>query len=57
MHKHPHFKTEVDCGFNLPAAYKSCSNQLNHLVVIATLFSSVGIAAVLGAQMWWGWYE
>ncbi|WP_435656129.1 hypothetical protein [Brucella pituitosa] len=41
-------------GFNLPTAYKSTSGQLNQLVVIATLISSVGIAAVLGAQMWWG---
>ena len=53
MHNHPRFGTEVDCGFNLPTAYKSCSNQLNQMVVIATLFSSVGIAAILGAQMWW----
>lgn len=54
MHNQPRFETEVDCGFNLPSAYKSSNSQLNQLVVIATLFSSVGIAAVLGAQMWWG---
>lgn len=54
MHNQPRFETEVDCGFNLPTAYKSCSSQLNQLVVIATLLSSVGIAAVLGTHMWWG---
>jgi hypothetical protein len=54
MHNYPRFETEVDCGFNLPTAYKSCSGKLNQLVALATFFSSVGIAAVLGAQMWWG---
>lgn len=54
MHNQPRFETEVDCGFHLPSAYKSCSGPLNQLVVIATLFSSVGIAAVLGVQIWWG---
>lgn len=54
MHNHPRFETEVSCGFHLPSSYKSSSGPLNQLVVIATLFSSVGIAAVLGAQMWLG---
>lgn len=54
MHNHPRFETEVDCGFNLPTAYKSTSGQLNQLVVIATLFLSVSIAAILVAQMMWG---
>ena len=54
MYNQPRFETEVDCGFHLPSANKSTGSQLNQLVVIATLFSSVGIAAVLGANMWWG---
>ncbi|WP_421522303.1 hypothetical protein [Ochrobactrum quorumnocens] len=41
-------------GFNLPTAYKSSSGQITQMVVIATLFSCIGIAGVLAAQMWWG---
>lgn len=41
-------------GFNLPTAYKSSGCQLSQLVAIATLFSSIAIAAFLGVQIWWG---
>lgn len=48
----PTFRTEIECGFNLPMANKTSGSQLNQLVAIATLFSSVAIAAVLGVQIW-----
>lgn len=54
MHNEIQFKTEIDCGFNFPSARKSKSDALNHLVVVATLFASVGIAAIVGSQMIWG---
>lgn len=47
------FQTEVDCGFNLPSAYKSRDRQLDHLVAIASLIASVAIAAIVGFEMLW----
>lgn len=50
---HFEFQTEVDCGFNLPSAYKSHNRQLDHLVAIATLVASVGVMAILAFVMFW----
>lgn len=51
MHDDIHFKTEVDCGFNLPSAYRSHNDRLNHMVVIAVLLASTAIAAIMGVQI------
>ena len=48
------FQTEVDCGFNIPSAYKSHNGQLNQLLAIATLIASFCVASTVSAQMFWG---
>ncbi|MFD1197401.1 hypothetical protein ACFQ3K_03535 [Brucella gallinifaecis] len=45
-------RNQIDSnGFNLPSAYKSHDNSLNHKIVIAALFASVSVAAIVGAQI------
>jgi|GEM_PF-2797701 len=39
------------CGFNLPSAYKTHDGSLNHKIVLAVLFASLSVAAILGAQI------
>ncbi|WP_421565937.1 hypothetical protein [Ochrobactrum sp. EDr1-4] len=46
MHERPSSE-----GFNLPTAYKSHDKKLNQKVVLATLFASASVAAILGAQI------
>lgn len=54
MHDQPHFHTEVDCGFDLPAAFKTHNDHLNQMVAVAVLVASVCAATILGVQIVFG---
>lgn len=54
MHDEIQFKTEVDCGFNLPAAYQSTSRRYDHMIALASLIASVFVASTVGVQMIFG---
>ncbi len=54
MHDDTQFKTEVDCGFNLPAAYQAHNRKHDHVIAIASLIASVFVASTVGAQMIFG---
>ncbi len=54
MHDDIKFQTEVDCGFDLPAAFKTHNDHLNQMVAIAVLVASVCAATIIGAQIIFG---
>lgn len=54
MHDEIQFKTEVDCGFNLPAAYQAHNRKHDHMIAIASLIASVFVASTVGAQLIFG---
>ncbi|MFS2326538.1 hypothetical protein U2P60_14165 [Brucella sp. H1_1004] len=51
MHDEIQFKTEVDCGFNLPAAYQAHNRKHDHMIAIASLIASVCVVTIVGAQI------
>lgn len=51
MHDQLKIQTDIEGGFNLPAAYRAHDKRLNHLVAVASLFASAGVAVILGLQI------
>ncbi|MCX2696368.1 hypothetical protein [Ochrobactrum chromiisoli] len=51
MHDEIQFKTEVDCGFNLPIAYQASRRRYDHMIAIASLIASVFVVSTVGAQI------
>lgn len=44
-------QTEAAEGFNLPTAFKSHNDQLNHMIAIAVLVASICAATIVGTQI------
>lgn len=51
MHDEIQFKTEVDCGFNIPTAYQASTRRYDHTIAIASLIASVSVITIIGAQI------
>lgn len=54
MHDDIKLHAEAAEGFNLPTAFKSHNDQLNHMIAIAVLVASICAATIIGTQIIFG---